>query len=221
MHLKKTVLLSAAHNIFFKGTTIFMKLMIASSNKNKISEITSILQTEVINLEFVSFFISTEPEEPYTTFLENACHKAKYYGNISNLSTLSEDTGLCIEALDQFPGVKTKDFIQSCGGTLDDVFINLKQKMQLTKNYSAQFICATALYIPASNTMISYQAIEYGTITFPPRGNDGFGFDPVFIPSGHHQTIAELGQHFKNCFCHRALAIKGLFRKVAESNSKW
>ena len=192
--------------------------MIASSNKNKIAEITTILQRETaINWQFINCPPLPEPEEPFSTYLENASHKAKYYGDKANIVTLSEDSGLSIEALNHFPGVHTRDFVEQCG-SIENAFKQLKEKMQSTKNYSATFVCAAALYMPTSQMTLSYEATEQGTISFPPRGTDGFGFDPVFIPSGYEQTIAELGMDLKNRLSHRAMAIKGLLQKLQKSN---
>lgn len=192
-----------------------MKLMIASSNHNKISEIISILNiNKAFNWEFIPLPRIIEPEEPFSTMLENACYKAKYYGDITQNITLSEDTGFCVEALNHFPGVHTKQFVKSTG-SFAQVFKNLEKMLQNHVNYSASYVSAVSLYIPKAEIILSYQAIEHGTLCFPPRGQEGFGFDSVFIPLGYQQTIAELGGDIKNRICHRAMAINGLLAKVS------
>jgi len=85
--------------------------------------------------------------EPYTTFMENARHKAEYYANFTHAPTLSEDAGLCIEALDNFPGVYTKDFLIE-SGSLTNAFNNLRKMLTDNDNYAAHFVCAAALYLP-------------------------------------------------------------------------
>jgi XTP/dITP diphosphohydrolase len=196
-----------------------MKILLATSNKRKIAEMTAITQAEKnILWEFSPLPAISIPEEPYTSFIENACHKAKYYGDSLNVAALSEDTGLCITALNQFPGVRTKEFIEE-NRTINKAIDVLQQKLKNTSDKSATFVCAAALYIPALSIRLHSEAKEPGSLAFPTRGEDGFGFDPVFIPKGQHHTLAELGIHFKNQHSHRAMAIKGLLqnlRKIVE-----
>lgn len=192
-----------------------MKILIATSNKQKTSEITTILRNEKnIAWEFISLPALTPPDEPYASFIENAIHKAKYYANLLNVPALSEDTGLCISALNQFPGIHTKDFIeQHCN--IEHVIEVLQQKLQHTKDRRATYVTAVALYLPTMDWMLSYEAKEFGHLSFPPRGAPSFGFDAIFVPEGKHQTIAELGIDIKNRDSHRALAIKGLLEEFS------
>lgn len=190
------------------------KLIIASGNANKISEITSILRfIPEFKYQLEPIPQVEEPDEPFDTFIENAIHKARYYGKISNLTTLSEDTGLSIKALHQFPGVHTKKFIRDQGG-MEAGILKFEELLRNYEDYSASMTCVAAIYLPENDTVLYYEAVELGTLTFPPKGIDGFGFDPIFIPNQTNKTIAELGQQFKNQNCHRALAIKGLFNKL-------
>jgi XTP/dITP diphosphohydrolase len=193
-----------------------MKILIATTNKRKTSEIVAILQGErTIPWQFSPMPKLSEPDEPYSSFIENACHKAKYYGGRLNMPALSEDTGLCVSALNQFPGIRTKDFIEE-NHTINNAIEALERKLQNTSDNTATFVCASALYIPALDIMLSHEARETGYLTFPARGEDGFGFDPVFVPHGYHQTIAELGSNIKNQHGHRAMAIKGLLHELHE-----
>lgn len=193
-----------------------MKIVIATTNKRKTAEIVAILRAEKnIPWQFSPMPKLSEPDEPYSSFIENARHKAKYYGERLNIPALSEDTGLCVNALEQFPGIRTKDFIEE-SRTIDNAIEALEQMLQNTSDNTATFVCAAALYIPSLDIMLSHEAKEPGYLTFPARGEDGFGFDPVFVPLGHHLTIAELGSNIKNHHGHRAMAIKGLFQKLHE-----
>lgn len=196
-------------------------IVIASTNEGKIKEIHKILHDlKGINIDIRSlkFYDIPEPDEPYSTFMENAIHKAKYYAQHTNLPTLSEDSGLCIDALNGFPGVRTKDFAYECGG-MEKTFIKLEEMLINSDNYTACFNSATVLYIPAHDYLITHEAKDEGTLIFPPRGDDGFAFDPVFVPKGYDNTFAELGLEIKNKISHRAQAMEGLiekFRKFLE-----
>ena len=193
-----------------------IKLIIASGNKNKIHEIISILELlPHFSYQLVTLPPVNEPEEPFNSFIENAVHKALYYGKISNVMTLSEDTGLSIQALGGNPGVHTKKFIEDQGGMTKGIQ-QLKTLLRDKNDLAATMTCVAALYLPHTQSVIHYEAIERGTLTFPARGNYGFGFDPIFIPEGQMKSIAELGQQFKNQHCHRALAINGLFKKLLD-----
>jgi XTP/dITP diphosphohydrolase len=194
-----------------------MKILIATTNPKKIDEIITILEAEtIIQWQFMFLPKLLEPEEPYSSFIENACHKAKYYGERLQIPALSEDTGLCVNALNQLPGIRTKEFVEQ-NLNIGNAIKALKQKLENTIDKTATFISAAALYIPASDIMLSHEAVEPGYLTFPPRGEHGFGFDPIFIPHGYQYTLAELGSPIKNRYGHRAMAIKGLLEKLSIS----
>lgn len=190
-----------------------MKILIASTNPGKINEISAILNTNKnIEIQTIADMNIQEPDEPFDTFMDNARHKAKYYATITGEVTLSEDAGLCIEALDGLLGVRTKDFITECGG-LSNSFKKLEELLT-GDNFNAYFICAAVLYMPASDIYITHEEIDRGVISFPPRGEHGFGLDPIFIPNGYNKTMAELGPIVKNTIGHRALAVRGILEKL-------
>jgi XTP/dITP diphosphohydrolase len=192
------------------------KIIIASSNKNKIQEITKIihnLSLNNLNVASIADYTIIEPDEPYADFLSNAIHKAKYYAKATKYITLADDSGLCIDALNGFPGVHTKDFVDECGG-IENAFINLQQRLANTQNYTAHFHAAMVLYWPETGKLITNEAQEHGTLTFPARGTDGFAFDSIFIPEEFNKTMAELGLDFKNKNSHRAKALHGLIENA-------
>ncbi|HQS83892.1 MAG: hypothetical protein B7Y25_03110 [Alphaproteobacteria bacterium 16-39-46] len=192
------------------------KIIIASTNKDKIKEISKIFNSlKNLKIEINSLQDSNipEPKEPHDSFLMNAIHKAKYYAQHTKNACLSEDSGLSIEALNGFPGIKSKDLIEEEGGTLK-TFIKLKKMLSNYNNYSAYFSSAAVLYIPAYDFLIMHEAKNYGYISFPPRGNTGFGYDPIFIPNGYNRTFAELGTDIKNKISHRNKSIIGLTEKL-------
>lgn len=196
-----------------------MKIFIASGNLNKIKEIKAIISASAekldLDLHSIQGMDIPEPAEPYQTFMENARHKAQYYADYLGAPTLSEDAGLCIETLDDFPGVITKDFLVHCG-SLEHAFANLEHMLIGKTNYSASFICAAALYIPIKKQFITCEGKVFGEISFPARGDKGFGFDPIFVPSGYNKTLAELGLELKNVIGHRAIAIRGIAKQLSQ-----
>lgn len=194
------------------------KIVIASTNKGKIDEISKILNSlERLNIDARSLldYNIAEPDEPYDCFLKNAIHKVKYYAKYTKEATLAEDSGLSIEALNGFPGVRSKNLIEECGG-VSNAFKKLEILLAGSKNNTAYFTSATALYIPSHDFLITHEAKDYGSISFPPRGDDGFGFDPIFIPKGYDKTFAELGVELKNKISHRAKSMRGLIEKLQD-----
>ena len=198
------------------------KIVIASTNEGKIREIHKILQELdglKMDLRSLKDYNIPEPDEPHQSFMGNAIHKAKYYAQYTNLPTLSEDSGLSIEALNGFPGVRTKEFGTECDGRergLAKTFIRLAEMLKETGNYTACFNSATVLYIPSYDYLITHEAKDDGTLTFPPRGDDGFAYDPVFVPKGYDKTFAELGLEIRNKISHRAQAMQGLIEKFRQ-----
>lgn len=195
-----------------------MQLIIATSNPHKLREIKKIIATyPELNLDVHSILKLNipEPNEPHQTFMENAKHKAKYYADKTKFATLSEDTGLCINALEGFPGVRTKEFVGECG-SLNKAFAKLEQMLHDAIDYTANFICAATIYIPQEDHYICFEATIPGRISFPARGTDGFGFDPIYIPDGYTKTMAELGENIKNQIGHRGKAIRGVMQALLE-----
>jgi XTP/dITP diphosphohydrolase len=194
------------------------KIVLASSNMGKIKEITKILaeiqspKIKVASLRDYNIH-GDIPDEPHNTFMENAIHKAKFYASLTKEATLSEDSGLCIEALKGLPGVRTKEFVDECGG-IDKAFLKLEALMLGSPNDRAYFNSATVLYIPTQDLLISHEAKDDGSICFPPRGHAGFAFDPIFIPEGYDKTFAELGIEEKNKISHRAKSVSGIIKKL-------
>ncbi|MCB9493740.1 MAG: non-canonical purine NTP pyrophosphatase [Epsilonproteobacteria bacterium] len=198
------------------------KIFVASTNEGKVAEIRAMLEEAAWNDNAITVlslndYSIDEPDEPYETFLENAIHKAKYYGNIVNEVTMSDDSGLCIHALDGFPGVRTKEFLVKSGGS-GQAFKEIEKMFQASDDYSAYFQSAVVIYNPKSNVIAKAEAKVHGKILFPPRGVQGFGFDPIFLPQGFDQTMAELPQSIKNSISHRGRALKKLFLQEA---MKW
>lgn len=190
-------------------------LIIASSNPSKVKELQNVLQSlqMKISISSIADKAITVPNEPYDDFMQNAIHKAKYYAKHTHTATVSEDAGLCIESLDGYPGVKTKDLVDGLG-SIDLAFKYLQNKLKDKPNKKAYFICAMALYIPEGDILITHEEKDFGHITFPPRGNEGFGFDPIFIPDHFDKTFAELGNAQKSQISHRAKTMRAVAQKL-------
>lgn len=188
------------------------KIFVASTNKGKILEIKELIKSSKLSnllIETLEDNFIKEPDEPYDSFLENAKHKALYYVKHTKLPTICDDSGLCIEVLNGFPGVRTKNFLERCG-SLNNTFAELEKLLINYDNRRAYFQTAICLYVPEIRNFVISEARSYGYITFPARGSEGFGFDPIFIPEGYNKSLAELGVKIKNQVSHRSAAIKKL-----------
>ncbi|MDR0740304.1 MAG: non-canonical purine NTP pyrophosphatase [Puniceicoccales bacterium] len=185
------------------------KLCIASTNEGKIRELKSLLGDVFALHPLGEWGILPEAEEPFESFLENAQAKAKHYADFTQMLTLSEDAGLCIRALNHFPGVHSKRFIAESGG-LSNAFDRLEEMLSAKGDCRAEFVCVSAIYDPRSGRSFTGKGIMGGEILFPAKGTDGFGFDPIFVPDGYDRTIAELGISVKTVIGHRGKSVRAL-----------
>jgi len=190
-----------------------MKLIIASNNKHKIYEIKKMLGTkfsEILSLSEAK--ISHETVEDGKTFLENAFKKAREIAEISGAASLADDSGIWVDALDGAPGIYSARF---SGGDDEDNNKLLLEKLSGKSNRGAHYTCAMALVYPDGRE-ISAEGYMYGEITDTPRGERGFGYDPLFIPTGESRTVAEMTDEEKNAISHRANALKAILAKLEE-----
>lgn len=184
-------------------------ILIATQNKHKIEEISAILTVPFETLEVYSI---PEPEEPFDSFKENAFTKAKYYALQTNKIALSDDSGLCVDALNGWPGVKTKDFFEACGSQ-ENVFLTLEERLK-NKSLKAHFTCAISVYNPFTEKSLYVEEKVEGSLSFKKPFEKGFGFDPIFIPDGHSDVFSALGHTIKNTISHRAKALKSLQKEL-------
>jgi XTP/dITP diphosphohydrolase len=142
-------------------------------------------------------------------------HKARYYGQKTGCLCLADDSGLCITALNNFPGVHTKDFMFSCK-TQENALLIINEKLMDTPDRSATFYSAIAIYDPNKDQMIHHQDTHTGDISSHLRGEvrSGMFFDTMFIPQGSSQTLGELPLKIKNTIGHRAKALKVISAKL-------
>lgn len=187
--------------------TKITKLIIASNNPGKVKEITELLSP--LNIEAISLIDKNieEPEETGLTFADNAILKAQYYGKLFDLPALSDDSGICVEALDDFPGVISAR-IAGPNKNFNTAFDIIETKLleKGLKTSPAYFICSLALWIPNTDTKIFEGRVD-GDVSFPARGNNNqFGYNPIFTPKGYNQTFSQMTFAEKNNISHRKLA---------------
>lgn len=189
-----------------------MKLIIASNNKHKIYEIKKILGTKFDEILSISEAgISHETVEDGTTFMENAIKKAKEIAEISGAYALADDSGICCDALGGAPGIYSARF---SGGDDEDNNAHLLKMLEDKEDKSAHYTCAIALCSPEGELTLA-EGYMYGSITKDRRGTRGFGYDPLFIPTGEARTVAEMTDEEKNAISHRANALAKLLEKLS------
>ena len=189
------------------------KLVIASHNQGKVREIRALLAPYGIDPISAADLGLPEPEETEDSFVGNALIKARASASGSGIVALADDSGLCITALGGAPGVTTADWAETPTGR-DWSLAMQKAEDRLAAlgadvDRSAAFVCTLALVWPDGHSEVFEGRVE-GTLVWPPRGDLGFGYDPVFVPAGHHQTFAEMDPAAKHAISHRADAFAKL-----------
>lgn len=184
-----------------------MKLVFASNNKHKVKEISHILDNKItlLSLEEINILEDIPEDEPLIE--ENALFKARYVYNATGLNVFADDTGLEIEALNGQPGVHSARF----AGESKDSSANIAKVLNMLKgieNRKARFRTVIALIF--ENKEYLFEGIISGTIIDEKRGDEGFGYDPVFIPDGKNLTFAQMTLAEKNKISHRAIAFEKL-----------
>jgi len=194
------------------------KLVIASHNAGKVREITALLGPYGIEPVPAKDLDLPEPHETGTTFAANALLKAKSACDLSGLPALSDDSGLCVDALGGEPGVYTANWAETEDGTRDWMLAMRKVEDRLVAlgpdaSRAARFVCTLALAWPDGSDALFEGRVE-GTLAWPPRGDRGFGYDPVFVPTGHSETFGEMDPAQKHAMSHRAEAFAKLVSAV-------
>ena len=184
-------------------------LLLGTRNPGKIYEIKLIIGD--LPLEFSS--LNDFPDvavavEDADTYSGNAIKKARFYAREAGVPALADDSGLEVDALGGAPGVISHRY---AGNNANDAdrrkFLLSKLAETGSDNRRARFVCAIAIATGAGEVLNLSEGICEGTITFEPRGNSGFGYDPLFIPEGYNETFAELSDDVKNQISHRARAL--------------
>ena len=189
-----------------------MKLIIASNNKGKIREYKQILEPlgyEVVSQKEAGADI--EVEETGTTFAENSQLKAQAIYDMFGCAVLADDSGLEIDALDGEPGVYSARYGGLDKDTERTALVLEKMKDVPEEKRGAHFTCSIC-FIDETGKMIMAEGKVFGTIAYEPKGENGFGYDPIFIYEG--KTFAEHTAELKNSVSHRANALKDLEKKL-------
>ncbi len=193
-------------------------LVIATHNAGKLKEIAALLQPHGLNCISAGSLGLPEPAETGKTFVDNALIKARAAAEASGLPALADDSGLCVEALGGRPGVYTADWAERqwfegapgrdwymAMGKVEGMLCELGPDI----DRSCHFVCVLAVAWPDGDSAV-YEGRVDGTLTWPPRGTMGFGYDPVFVPLGNTRSFAELDPQEKHRISHRADAFAKL-----------
>jgi len=184
------------------------KIVVASHNEGKVKEIRELLAPHRLDVTGAAQLDLDEPEETGSSFAENARLKAEAAAAASGLPALADDSGLSVAALDGAPGI----FSARWAGPQKDFRVAMRRvedEMRRSGNPDkrAHFACALALAAPGEETEV-FEGRAYGAIDFPPRGQFGFGYDPIFVPEGYRFTFAEMDPSAKHAISHRAKAFE-------------
>ncbi|GAB5387994.1 MAG: RdgB/HAM1 family non-canonical purine NTP pyrophosphatase [Alphaproteobacteria bacterium] len=187
------------------------ELVIATHNKGKVPEIGRLLEGRVKTLYSAAELDLPEPEETEDSFVGNALLKARDAARHSGKPSLADDSGICVTALDGQPGIysarwagEPRDFMRAME--------RVQQELGDTPDRSAHFTCALALVWPDGHEEV-VEGYVHGEMIWPPRGDKGFGYDPVFVPTGHDITFAEMDPDAKHAMSHRADAFAKLVKR--------
>ena len=194
-----------------------MKLIFATNNQHKIDEMRFAVGNEFEIITLKEAGIDIDIPEPYDTLEENASEKSKTIYQLTNINCFSEDTGLEVEALNGDPGVKSARYAgnhKSFDANIEKLLTNLANKT----NRNARFRAVLSLIIDEKETL--FEGICPGKIIDHKRGNEGFGYDPIFIPDGANKTFAEMNPEEKNKYSHRTKAAAKLVAFLTNSEIK-
>jgi XTP/dITP diphosphohydrolase len=193
-------------------------LVIATHNAGKLKEIAALLSPYGLQCISAGSLGLPEPDETGKTFIENALIKARAAAEASGLPALADDSGLCVAALGGRPGVYTADWAERQwfeGAPGRDWYLamgkveGLLQEFGPSTDRSCYFACVLAIAWPDGEHAV-YEGRAAGSLTWPPRGTMGFGYDPVFVPTGDTRTFAEYNPEEKHAISHRADAFSKL-----------
>jgi XTP/dITP diphosphohydrolase len=185
------------------------QIVLASTNDHKFLEMKALLaKVSSLELHRPDGFLRNANKigfvETHETYLENAAAKARLVNQGCHYPALADDSGLEVLALEGKPGIRSaRDW------NIEKVLAGVKGQT----NREARFVCALALAI--EGTLVTATGILEGTLVDAPRGSNGFGYDPIFVPKGESRTLAEMTETEKNALSHRAKAVEALFRECA------
>ncbi len=187
------------------------KILVGTHNKGKFIEMSDLLPKKIKKISPKDLDIKS-PIENGKTFEENSEIKAEFFCKNSNLVTLSDDSGLEVDALNGEPGIFSSRFAEDLGGFENAMKKILERIKKINKGSKAQFISSLTIQWPDGKKITETGVIK-GSLT-DIRGENGFGYDPIFVPEGYSKTFAEMNYKEKLKIDHRQIAYKKLYEKI-------
>ncbi|GAB3610537.1 RdgB/HAM1 family non-canonical purine NTP pyrophosphatase [Humibacter ginsengiterrae] len=191
-----------------------VRVVLATHNKHKLEEFGAIIAQRMPQVELVEYD-GPEPVEDGVTFAENALIKARVAAEHTGLIALADDSGICVDVLGGSPGVFSARWSGRHGDDAGNLALLLAQVADVPDRHrGAHYTCAIALVRPAEDGRVADERTVEGewdgTLAREPRGTNGFGYDPAFVPDGSTHTAAELDSDVKNADSHRARAFRAM-----------
>ena len=191
------------------------KLVIATHNSGKFKEISALLVPYGIECVGAADLDLPEPEETGVTFVDNAELKARQASDLTGLPALADDSGLCVDALGGMPGIFSARWADAREGSRDFAVAMQRVWEALEAcgpraSHDAHFVCALAIAWPTDGQAEAFEGRVEGSLVWPPRGDRGFGYDPMFVPAGRDVTFGEMDPDEKHAISHRAKAFRKL-----------
>lgn len=189
------------------------QLLVATHNAGKLTEMRALLAPYGVGVVGAAEAGLAEPIETEESFAGNARIKARAAVEATGLPALSDDSGICVDALDGAPGVQTADWAETGKGR--DFAMAMARTWRALDAAGApeprlaQFRCTLVLMWPDGHDEV-FEGVLPGRVVWPPRGAEGHGYDPIFVPEGHEQTLGEMSAAQKNRLSHRARAVAKL-----------
>ena len=187
------------------------KILIGTHNKGKFKEISFLISKKIRKINPTLLKIPS-PKETGKTFTSNSKLKANFFSQYIDYPVISDDSGLCISALNQQPGVYSARLAKRHGSFLKAMKYILN-KMKNKKNRSATFVCSLSFKLPKKKPINAIGKIK-GSISYNIIGKNGFGYDPIFIPDNYNKTFGEMQKSKKIKIDHRFIAFRNLKKKV-------
>ena len=186
------------------------RIVVASHNEGKVRELAELFAPCDVDCVSAASLGLPEPEETGASFAENAVLKAEAAANASGMTAIADDSGLEVAALGGAPGIHSARW----GGEARDFGLAMARvhrelEAKGASDLRANFVCALALAAPEGPARV-FEGRVFGTLAWPPRGNRGFGYDPIFVPEGYTQTFGEMERAAKNALSHRMRAFEKL-----------
>jgi XTP/dITP diphosphohydrolase len=195
------------------------KLVIATHNPGKLREIADLVEPLGIACVSAAELGLPEPEEIGNTFVDNADLKAREAADLSGLPALADDSGLAVDALHGLPGIFSarwaeddegnRDFYRAMGRVWAEI-----EAAGPDAGHDAHFVCALSIAWPNDGQTEAFEGRVDGSLVWPPRGDKGFGYDPMFVPAGGDRTFGEMDPAEKHAISHRARAFQRLVKAL-------